>query len=828
MESLQPSSPQLLQPPQGTIITATTTNFDDASQQSNSTNDSECNDDSPPLVTADIQTTDSILVDNNGTATAASTVEEMEEKRPSLGKEDVCELEGINEAIISGNGDTTAAVESTAGCVFDEPRERQEEKDTVQKEMLDDDDDDDKVVQEENEKAKIDMVNDNDTLQQDDDDQAAHDNDVAAAAVAVETAEELLVQDSIPSQPKQQPLQPQQQPQPSLPLSATPTQEKTKDDDAYQQCDKALESLSSDDCDFKPKEEMEDKTSNLVEQLQEEIQENNVSVQQQQEQQEQEQMDMHHDVNPTKVVEDAPGATIAQISPPAPSVVVAAGGGGGGEGTTLLDESILVELQASLQHQMTIRAEVEDKLRHQAAEMESYKKKLDEYSTLEDELEKIKSTLTQSNIEKSALEQEVMKLREGRDDLERKEAVLSNRLNDAKKKEANVSHIASRLEAENEELKKALKGSQEELQTVVAQKQKLENSMEKLKKKCVERVKMSEAALVEERNLNEERKKKMKVFVETKAEELRSAKSTADEMKAKLKETSEALESVRGKLERMTQQYENTSMKNRELTREINRMKKNSEQLHQLGGSLEMELQKSAQETEEHKNKRLTAKHELMTILRKLEAEQAVSGKLRDSVKFTFTPKALSQQQLLQEGLEDFESELVKLSRRLGKPLPPSTYSGGHASTENGDYNLGHHQDSDEHQNAEHAEKKKMNSRSEGDAARLLSSLEHETQQVSKGIMAFTNAVERLHILLDASGEKSCVNTLNEIFGVLAAARGDVRPIAAAGSSSSSTDNGTAHVGEIVSFEDEDGSFSGSPVNKKRSSERHGLVGQGS
>lgn len=333
---------------------------------------------------------------------------------------------------------------------------------------------------------------------------------------------------------------------------------------------------------------------------------------------------------------------------------------------------------------------------------------------------------------------------------------------------------------------------------------------------------MSEAALVEERNLNEERKKKMKVFVETKAEELRSAKTTADELRAELKETSEALESVRGKLERMMQQYENTSMKNRELTREINRMKKNSEQLHQLGGSLEMELQKSAQETEEHKNKRLTAKHELMTILRKLEAEQAVSGKLRDSVKFTFTPKALSQQQLLQEGLEDFESELLKLSRRLGKPLPPSTYSNGQIPNEvNSENNVGQ-KDSDDHQSLDHAEKKKMNSRSEWDAARLLSSLEHETQQVSKGIMAFTNAVERLHILLDTSGEKSCVNTLNEIFGVLASARGDVRPI------TSSTITATAPVGHIASFEDEDGSFSGSPVNKKRSSERYGLVEPGS
>jgi len=166
------------------------------------------------------------------------------------------------------------------------------------------------------------------------------------------------------------------------------------------------------------------------------------------------------------------------------------------------------------------------------------------------------------------------------------------------------------------------------LNSATAQKEKVEHSIEKLKKKCVERVKMTEAALVEERNLNEERKKKMKVFVETKAEDLRNAKAANDELRTELKDTSAALQTVRGKLEHVTHQFDNAATKNRELTREISRMKKNAEQMLTLGDNLEFELHKSAQETEEHKNKRLTAKHELMTILRKLEAEQAVNSKL--------------------------------------------------------------------------------------------------------------------------------------------------------------------------------------------------------
>ena len=58
---------------------------------------------------------------------------------------------------------------------------------------------------------------------------------------------------------------------------------------------------------------------------------------------------------------------------------------------------------------------------------------------------------------------------------------------------------------------------------------------------------------------------------------------------------------------------------------------------------------RSTQETEAHELERLRSKNELMGVLKKLEAEQAVCSRLKDSIKFTFTPKALSQQQLLSE-----------------------------------------------------------------------------------------------------------------------------------------------------------------------------------
>ena len=205
-----------------------------------------------------------------------------------------------------------------------------------------------------------------------------------------------------------------------------------------------------------------------------------------------------------------------------------------------------------------------------------------------------------------------------------------------------------------------------------------------------------------------------------------------------------------------------------------------------------------------------------MTILRKLEAEQAVSAKLRDSVKFTFTPKALSQQQLLNENLEDFESQLLKLSRRLGKALPPSLNRIGNEDDLQGfgdDRAMGMDEGNGENDDtnvASGAQGKKKLSRSEWDTTRLLSTLDHETQKVSKAIMSFSNAVERMQSLLDESGERTCVSTLNEMFSIMAASK--------AGSLTARLQASEKH------DEDEDG-FAGSPVKGgKKDGSYHGLI----
>ena len=425
-------------------------------------------------------------------------------------------------------------------------------------------------------------------------------------------------------------------------------------------------------------------------------------------------------------------------------------------------ESLLVEVQSRLESEMNRRAESDSKARKLLETMKAYEARLEAFEKMEDELEATQANLVSTVAEKSKLEIEITKLREVRDESERKEAVLSNRLNEAKKKEANKSNTAGRLELDNEELRANLESTKAELETVSKSKSKLESTMEKLKTKAVERVKQAETALKEERELNEERKKKMKLFVETKAEELREAKESAGDMQKELQETRTSLTASRDREESIQNELESARIKYREVLRDMERMKRNAEALHNMGSNLEQELEKSANETEEHKKKRISAKHELMTMMRTLEVEKGVSEKLRESMKFTFAPKAQSQQQLLSECLRDLEQELDRLSIKLGKPLLPHHQEDNSSELSKNDGGL---ERSPSNGSAKKARRGRAN-KADLDTERLISNLEQETQHVSKGIMALVSSIERMRLLLDEDNPFNCMAFLSNQFGL--------------------------------------------------------------
>lgn len=427
-------------------------------------------------------------------------------------------------------------------------------------------------------------------------------------------------------------------------------------------------------------------------------------------------------------------------------------------------EALLVEFQSRLEAEMNKRAEYESEVRQARETIRLHEARLETYEKMEDDLEQAQASIVKVVSEKSKIELEVQKLREIRDQSEQKEVVLSNRLNDAKKKEANKITAAGRLEAGNEMLRDDLKKTKEELEVTSKAKTRLENNMEKLKTKAVERVKQAETALAEERELNEERKKKMKMFVETKADELREAKDSFTDMQKELEETRGSLRSSRDREETYQKELDAARLKHRELQRDMERMKRSSEQLHRMGNSLGQELEKSANETEEHKKKRMTAKHEIMQMVRTLEAERTVSSKLRESVKFTFTPKALSQQELLTEALRDFELELEKLAAKMGKSLLPSAESSERGS----DLPL---QRLDSTGSGSAKKSRRRGSKADVDTERLVSNLEQETQSVSKGIMALAGSIERMRSLLDDDNMFGCMTYFSNIIAGTGEAR---------------------------------------------------------
>ena len=417
------------------------------------------------------------------------------------------------------------------------------------------------------------------------------------------------------------------------------------------------------------------------------------------------------------------------------------------------DLAALQQLQSDLEIQESLTRREEKKVNDA---LERIEKMEEDKAKQAEEIKKLERQLVQEREINAALREERDLAVEEKNEEERKQFAMTSRLNAAKKNEAAKADLAERLEEEVKTLQSDLSTSKSRLAEVLAAKEAADHKLRELQTSSEEKVRQIETLLADERTLNEERKRKMRAFVESKAEELNQAKADIEALQAELDQTNHSLKETHNRWKTQHAQWVQAQTRNRELQRDLNRIKKDSENLHKVGDTLEMKLSRSATETEEHKNKRLAAKHELMTVLRTLEAERELSARLRDSLKFTFTPKALSQQQLLKEGLEDFEEQLQKLSLRLGRQLPPRPGAASLGLEET---------DPSESESSEiNGDDSSKLSRSEAEVRRLIAKLEYETQRTSQCIMAFSGSIERMSSVLNASGDRTCFTALGEIF----------------------------------------------------------------
>jgi hypothetical protein len=434
-------------------------------------------------------------------------------------------------------------------------------------------------------------------------------------------------------------------------------------------------------------------------------------------------------------------------------------------------DAVMVELQANLQKEMTRRAEAEDKMRLAQTECQ---KLGEEYKTFKVEskasLDQLSKELETVTMEKNELLTEVEQIREERDEQARKEMALTTRLNAAKKKEAVKANAAEHYEDQVEHLQQQAEKYKQELESMTAERDQLNQELIEWKTYAEKRTKQLETALNDEKKLNDERKRKMKGFVEAKTEEVRAAKADYVSLQTELDQTSHSLKELNQRYKQLHAQWVQSQTRNRELQRDMTKMKKDSEKMLKAGGTLEARLSRSAQESEDHKNKRIQAKNELMSVLSQLEAERAVNARLQESLRMTFTPKALSQQQTIQEAIDEFEGALQRLSIRLGRPLPPPMNPNdalmanpmGDQASEDGSV-LETDFDSLEDDDAR-AGVSSSNNLSEINSNKVLQKLEVETQRVSRKIVSFSSSVERMHALLEGAGPRNCVDVFSNMF----------------------------------------------------------------
>jgi len=429
-------------------------------------------------------------------------------------------------------------------------------------------------------------------------------------------------------------------------------------------------------------------------------------------------------------------------------------------------DAVMVELQANLQKEMNRRAEAEEKSRVVMVQSqkigEEYKIfKIDTKDYIDDLTNKYESLIK----ERGGMEKELIQIRQERDKQGRKEMALTTRLNAAKKKESVKANAAEHYEEQADQLESDIERLESSIGSLTVDRDQLQEERNQWKIYAEKRTKLLETALNDEKKLNNERKTKMKGFVEAKTEEARSAKADYLSLETELYQNTHSLKELNHRYKQLHAQWVQSQTRNRELQRDMMKMKKDSEKMHKAGDSLEARLSRSSQQSEDHKNKRIYARNELMSVLGQLESEKAVNSQLQESIKMTFTPKALSQQQTIQEALYDFEGALQKLSTRLGRPLVPYT----------NDSMMGNNSGSVDNQSLDDGSisTNSMNGKEdddEGDGSYRLSStnravqkLENETQRVSQNILAFPAYVERMHDLLDGAGPRNCVDALSSM-----------------------------------------------------------------
>lgn len=419
------------------------------------------------------------------------------------------------------------------------------------------------------------------------------------------------------------------------------------------------------------------------------------------------------------------------------------------ENDAQVQDSLLVDLQTNLQKQMNERAESEDKARRAMGAAKAMKEKFDKLSVeSREKIKQLEEEVATAISTQASLESEMNRAKHAEDESTKKEASMALRLNEIIKTQAEGKNAAKYYEDQVEKLSVDLQTTKDLLASTSAERDRMKAEASQWKNYAESRSKQLEKAVTREKKLNEDRKRKMKEFVEAKTEEVRAAKADSISLQTEMDQTNMTLKDLNQRYKQLHTQWVESQTRNRELQRDITKMKKDSEKMSKVGGTLEAKLSRSAQESEDHKNKRLAAKNELMAVLRQLEAERNVNQKTREKLKDSLTPKILNQQQAIQGLIDSIEDIMQKVSIKLGRQIPPPTRNEASMDAMADEGNASINPDS-------------AAAVSEANMQRSMKKIENEMKRVSQYIQAATNTTGRLKALVEAPSTRGCVDAFS-------------------------------------------------------------------
>ena len=404
-----------------------------------------------------------------------------------------------------------------------------------------------------------------------------------------------------------------------------------------------------------------------------------------------------------------------------------------------MKDSLLKEVQESMTAKLQDRGEETNKM-----------KLLEERnSKLQAELSAVEETNSATLGANTALSEEVSKLRA---ECESKNSDLESAANEKSQLTAELESVKKLRETGDrtiEELGVKVDEANRRTDREAASRAEIEKKFEvmgEMLQKMEGEKKATEDKLLREAASAKDTKMKMKAHVDKLTIDMNGMKSERDAANKRLLEVGNYVslhEAVSGELEA-------ERAKTIALTQKVKDLLTNNKDT-----SMALETQKT--EAAAHKNKRLTAKNEMMSLLRKFEAERDRNNLTEDKVKYTLTNQAIEQQKGIEGSIMRLNEDLEKLSKRLGV-----AGQGGEASSI-----PGLEMTPTTNRLLNNSRLGKANSKFPGlNPSQALVALEDEMLRVSSGLGLLSSGIERLTSMVDNdAGSGGCFES---IFGMFA------------------------------------------------------------